>query len=325
MLTRRTTLSTPGLRAKGRIQSSEGEAPDEAPAETPDEASREATDEAPAETPDETPGEAPDGGEAWPEGPEGESARTISRQTLEQTPGRVHHFLRGVGTSVVIRARLAARGYSKTVHAQGWRLLQATSGFFEGAAPGGEADDMAVRKAIVEIDGWDETGFRIINASLRARHPAQHSFLTQGLRAAAGLEAVTGVATLLERLDALEGAPEREGTRAADRAALATLSERGIDGAERRRLRALVARAQGFAERFDEPNERAKAERRMREALAELRLWYEEWSEMARVTFKRRDELIRLGLASRRIRRGAGEPDSGGGPAGEPEPEGAAV
>jgi hypothetical protein len=257
----------------------------------------------------------------WPTPPEQTAPSgvepSVSRQTLEQTPGRVHQFLRGVGTSGAIRAKLAPRGYSKRVHAQGWRLLQNTSGFFEDGAPGGDADDASVRKAIDEIDAWDEAGFRIINASTRVRHPPQHAFLTQGLRASSGAEAVTGVATLLDRLDALEGAPEREGSREADRAALATLADRGIDAAERARLRALISRAQAFAERLDGPSEQAKAEERMREALVGLRLWYEEWAEIARVTCKRRDELIRLGLASRRPRQGAGGPDDD--PADEPE------
>jgi hypothetical protein len=40
--------------------------------------------------------------------------------------------------------------------------------------------------------------------------------------------------------------------------------------------------------------------------LVELRAWYEDWSEMARVTFKRRDHLLRLGLAQRKVRRKVG-------------------
>ncbi|HEU4406834.1 MAG TPA: hypothetical protein VFS43_16320 [Polyangiaceae bacterium] len=337
MLTRRTILSAPArlapvvTTAKPPPCSTEGAKADRPAAPSPAKAApggRASRRKAAAERPASPASEGSDGGppsEPPSEGGADEGAwPSVSRQTLEQTPGRVHQFLRGVGTSASIRAQLTARGYSKKVHAQGWRLLQATSGFFDDGATDGEADDTAVRAAIAEIDAWDEPGFRIINASLRARHPAQHAFLTQGLRASTGAESVTGVAALLDRLDALERAPEREATRKADHAALATLADRGIDARERKRLRALVERAQDFAERFDNPSERAKVEKRMREALLELRLWYEEWSEMARVTFKRRDELIRLGLASRRPRRGASSPGEG---EGEPdvEPEGAAV
>lgn len=38
------------------------------------------------------------------------------------------------------------------------------------------------------------------------------------------------------------------------------------------------------------------------ETLVALREWFEEWSEIARACVSRRDYLIRMGLASRRIR-----------------------
>lgn len=251
--------------------------------------------------------------------------RATSRQTLDQTPSRVHQFLQGVGTKNSIRSQLSTRGYTAKVHARGWRLLEATSGFFEDGVTDGEADDSAVRDAIIEIDAWDEPGFRVINASLRARHPAQHAFLTQGLRASTGAESVTTVTTLLDRLDDLESSPEREATRQDDHAALATLSERGIGKEERERLRSLVKRAQDFAEHFDSPAEQARREKRMHDALIELRLWFEEWSEIARVTLKRRDELIRLGLASRRPRREPSAPGEGDEGDEEGEVDGAGV
>jgi hypothetical protein len=298
MLTRKTMLSTPAQPAPT--------APAEGPREGPD-------DDPPPESPAENATEA--------------ALLATSRQTLDQTPARVLQFLQGVGTKNSIRAQLWARGYTAKVHARGWRLLRATGGFFDDDTDhkdDGEADDAAVRNAITEIDAWDEPGFRIINASLRARHPVQHTFLTRNLKSGTGAEAVNTVATLLDRLDALEGSPDREPTRQADHAALATLAERGIDKEERTRLRSLVERAQAFDEHFDDPAKRAENEKRMREARVELRLWFEEWSEIARVTLKRRVELIRLGLASRRPRRAAGEPGDDGDDD-EGEVDGAAV
>jgi hypothetical protein len=38
----------------------------------------------------------------------------------------------------------------------------------------------------------------------------------------------------------------------------------------------------------------------VRQALVEQRQWFEEWADVARSVIKRRDQLIRLGLASRR-------------------------
>ena len=57
------------------------------------------------------------------------------------------------------------------------------------------------------------------------------------------------------------------------------------------------------------------SEEEQREALLKLKSWYGEWSEMARAVIGRRDYLIRLGLAKRKVskkkpgRRGPGEGD----------------
>ena len=53
------------------------------------------------------------------------------------------------------------------------------------------------------------------------------------------------------------------------------------------------------------PNEAAREERERTEAelvagLTRLRAWFEEWSGVAKVAVKRRDYLIRMGLAARR-------------------------
>jgi hypothetical protein len=106
---------------------------------------------------------------------------------------------------------------------------------------------------------------------------------------------------LLDRLDALEGAPEREATRAADKAALETLAQRGIDAAVRGHLRALVEQA-GVAHDPVPAPERPMAEDR-EQALRALAAWYADWSETARAAIQRRDYLVMLGLASRRQRK----------------------
>ncbi|HEU4406320.1 MAG TPA: hypothetical protein VFS43_13730 [Polyangiaceae bacterium] len=266
--------------------------------------------------PPEPEGEAPDeegGGYVDGGGPDDEGERRgVSRQTLERTPGRLLVFLRGVGTQVRIRAKMMKRGYTPAEHARGWALLQASSGRFD-EAPGDDGGDGAVQEAIAEIDAWDEDGMRIVNAALRARHPAQHAFVMRGLKPSTGVESVIGVATLLDRLDALEGAPERGPTRDDDHAALATLAARGVTKAERSRLRARVKQAQALGG-AGAAEQQAEVERRVHAALVEQHRWLEEWSDVARSVIKRRDHLIRLGLASRRPRRGGGA----GGPVGGP-------
>jgi hypothetical protein len=110
---------------------------------------------------------------------------------------------------------------------------------------------------------------------------------------------VLGVATLLDRLDALEKSPERKATRKADQAALDTLTKRGISTAERARLRALVTTATTAAKSEEDASDAAD-DGVPNEALLKLHAWYGEWSEVARAVIKRRDHLIRLGLAKRK-------------------------
>lgn len=228
----------------------------------------------------------------------------ITRTTLDATYGRASTFLRGVGTTEGIRARLASRGYDEDEHARGWSLIHAAAGYeLQGEAKKTSAVDAGVAQAIAELDAWDEPNLRIVRAALTRLHPAAAAFVLDGLEPSTGVSAVLGVKVLLDRLDALQKAPERKATREEDKAALETLARRGIDANERARLRALVARAEGYVATEDGADARsARKEREARtlQALKDLRVWYEDWAEMARVLVTRRDHLIRLGLAKRK-------------------------
>ncbi|MBK9260956.1 MAG: hypothetical protein IPM54_14230 [Polyangiaceae bacterium] len=221
------------------------------------------------------------------------AAQSLSRQTLEETPARVLTFLRGVGTTAVIRTVLAARGYTQEDHAEGWERLHRVAGYGEGKTISMDND---AQKAIAAIDAWDEPTFRVCRAALERLHPDQAAFVFKDLEAATGASSVISVSTFLERLDALENSPERKSSRKADHAALATLSKRGITKEEREKMRKLVETAKGFGPEVT-PDPTAEA----RHAdLAALRAWYDDWSETARTVIKRRDHLIRLGLAKRK-------------------------
>jgi hypothetical protein len=226
---------------------------------------------------------------------------TVARRTLDETPPRALALLTGIGTSRPIHAKLAEVGYTSADHAEGWALLSRTAGYGPGQVL--PTLDPEVREAIVALDDHDEALFAIVAASLRRRHPAQASFVLDGIGPSTGSAAVLGVKTLLDRLEALDCAPAREATRAGDKAALATLAARGIDRAERERLLALVNKAESMSPVDSEaPAARAAREARHLAALVELRAWYEEWSAIARAQIKRKDHLIRLGLAARRSR-----------------------
>jgi hypothetical protein len=227
-----------------------------------------------------------------------------SRQVLEELPTRSLKFLSALSKSAIIHAALAARGYTEPDHQEGWELLLQVTGFRRPRAAAPEST--SARDAAVEIDAWDEPNFRLIRAALDRRHPEQSLFVFEGLAASTGDGAVIGVATLLDRLDALEKSPERKATRKADHAALATLTKRGIGEAERARLRALVVTATTAAKTDDDASDAAD-EAPSNEALMKLHAWYGEWSEVARAVIKRRDHLIRLGLAKRK-KTAKGEP-----------------
>ncbi len=233
----------------------------------------------------------------------------VSRETLETVPTRSLAFLRAVGTTRPIRAALLGRGYSAEDHQEGWRYLHACAGFSEDSGEM-DAEEPTVRDAIAELDGWDESGFRIVRATLERRFPDQAEFVLKGLKPATGAAAVLSVERLLERLDALESAPERKDSRKEDLAALEVLAKRGIDEAKRKRLRELVTTAKSVAPIVQVDPKIAEQEEAARlEALSNLYAWYREWTEVARATIKRRDHLIRLGLASRRTGGEGKEPE----------------
>jgi len=224
-------------------------------------------------------------------------ANSYSRQTLEDTPTRVISFLRGVGTSSVIRGALGARGYSPEDHTQGWELLHKVAGYGGGKDTSTQSE--SVRKAIVEIDAWDEPTFRIANAALERLHPEQAAFVFANLEPATGAAAVLTVKTFLERLTELESGADRQSTRDADHAALDTLARRGITKAERERMQTLLNLAQAL-ESGTLPVD-PTAEARYADLIA-LRAWFDDWSETARAAITRRDHLIRLGLAKRKTK-----------------------
>lgn len=235
-----------------------------------------------------------------------------SRQVLEDTPSRVLQFLGGVGTSPLIRGALGNFGYTAKDHEEGWTLLHHASGYHV-EAPEPPADRPAA-DAIAELDAWDEPNFRLAQAALSRRYPEQEEFVFAGLQAAAGPAAVLSVKTFLDRLDALQGSiagrdHKVKAVKLADAAALKTLSARGITDSERTRLRKLIAAAERGEPPTQAPaDDKSDADARQ-EALSALRAWFDEWSETARVVIKRRDQLIRLGLAQRRSGTGKEEPE----------------
>jgi hypothetical protein len=230
--------------------------------------------------------------------------KTYQQQQVEAAPERALLFLRAVATNQQVRFAMASAGYGDAEQAEGWQLLLAASGYAT-QKPAQDADAVA-RQAIIDLDDWDEAGYRRIHAALERLHPEQDAFVFAGLEANRGPTAVLGVAILLDRLDQLQAGSE------ADRAAIATLEKRGITANVREHLRGLVSVAQA-AKPGDAPVVETVPATQP-QALEALHAWHRDWSETARAVVRRRDHLILMGLAKRRTRKtddsASGEPSS---------------
>jgi hypothetical protein len=223
----------------------------------------------------------------------------VSDSVLAETPARVVRFLGAVARSSRIRTALSTRGYRDEDHQEGWALLHKDAGF-PNPKPATNATTTAAAAA-AELGAWDEPNFRVIRASLARRFPEQGDYVFEGgLAASAGSAAVLGVATLLGRLESLKSATERKATRKQDLASLAMLAQKGYDDVELTRVKALVDLASQAAPVAAPIISQAERDERRATRLL-LRAWFMEWSETARAVITRRQDLIALGLATRRV------------------------
>src|SRR4051812_22102509 len=111
---------------------------------------------------------------------------TPTRTTLEAVPARALTLLGALSRHRELSALLQAAGYTVADQEEGWRLLHISSGYAPSTPVTMAAT--AASEAIVELDAWDEDGFRRIGAALRRLHRPQHDFVFAG-----GLSASTGV------------------------------------------------------------------------------------------------------------------------------------
>jgi hypothetical protein len=236
----------------------------------------------------------------------------VTLETLESIPSRALDFLRGAGRNLAIFAALQQRGYDKLVHQQGWVFLQET-GRTVLASPGKEMDP-AVAAAVARADVLDGDLIKVLTAAWKHRYPEQLKFVVGDMKPSTGMEAVLNCRTIDLGLRAVENGPERASTRQQDAAALAILAQRGLGPSERKELTAVVEMATSTPETLPPtPEQLAAEDEAYVRALGDLWVWYDEWSEIARVVVKRRDRLILLGLAHRKF---------SGKDVEDPEPEG---
>jgi hypothetical protein len=233
-----------------------------------------------------------------------------SDEVLEATPERATKLLTGIGAVATIRTLLFQAGMTNEAITEGRTLLLACLAKPQDLEPERDTDSArAQRAATAELDEWDEPNFGRIGATLQRHFPGAGEYVFRDLKASTGSSAVAGVATLLQRIDALESGSDagRAATKKEDKKAVDLLATRRFDQAERARLAKLVETALGPTAPLDEA---ASGGDERREALTALRGWFDEWAAAARAVVKKKSHLIRIGLANRK----APDPkDKGGG------------
>ena len=224
----------------------------------------------------------------------------ISLRTLEDTPDKAVTFLRTAGTNLGIFAKLQTRGYSKLIHRQGWRYVEATANI---GIVVDESPELApeVIAAIADLDDLDDEWYKILTVSWKYDYREQLEHVVGNRKPARSGASVVNMGAFAGGLNDLESSPEREATRDADKAALELVAPRGMGPKERAMVNELLERAMSAPQaRPLTPEQEEAADLAYVQALGDLRKWYEVWSTIARLVIKRRDRLIQLGLAHRK-------------------------
>lgn len=229
---------------------------------------------------------------------------TVSRETLEKTPGKLLELLRGIGTRPVIFGLLRQHGYTEEEHQRLWDAMHKISGF-KPAKPHNPINAESVA-ATAQLDAGDERLHTVVYASLEHRLPAVHAALLEGLQPGSGMDAVVYTDVLGTRVNQLREGTLPNVTEEEAEQGLAILAARGLDEDAWARLAALVAQAKTAT--IDEAPPPAITRAEQDAALREARAFYDEWSAIARAVITRRDHLILLGLATRRSPKPAGAP-----------------
>jgi len=207
---------------------------------------------------------------------------------------RGYSILRLLSNDPFLRAAMDQAGYTMKDHNEGWTLFLACSGY--DAAPV-EVPVNPARNASAEIAGFAGVMLMRAQGALEHKHAEEEKFVFRGMDLRAGASPIANVTLFLDRLDELESGDNRASTREADHHALFTLERRGITTEVREELRALLVMACSSEFANDTTSEKAEARKK---SLKALRLWLTDWTNTARTVFKRRDQLIRLGIGKQR-------------------------
>ncbi|MFO0558737.1 MAG: hypothetical protein U0269_12040 [Polyangiales bacterium] len=223
-----------------------------------------------------------------------------SDDTLERAPTRVFTMLNGIANNPVALAKLVARGYSESAHAEGWALLAPVAALPSTSKP--IVIDRKAAEAIDFLDQWDNENFPQISSALKRNFPAQRAAVFDNLGVAEGAASVLAIETLLDRLDKLAKGKLTD-DHAKDKEANAYLQKREYSDDVRKSLREKIEQARALpAFSTTDAATIAANDKVRREALLALHQWWTEWATTARKHIKRRDVLINIGIGSRKKR-----------------------
>jgi hypothetical protein len=258
-----------------------------------------------------------------PETPESVALTADEQELL----GKVLKFL--VNISRPPHLAVARReGYTGKEHKEGWRLFKLASGegrsldhLFEESAAGTAAAASAERLRILQdIDAFENTWFPRTRAIIRrvvprARRDAFEAAFFKNLeQQPLGPAVIVSVRTYLSRVEDLAKTGDADAKRVRE-----TLLERGLTDSKVSDIRALLSKLEGTGGGKKagkvSASDLAKAQTDQREALEDLRAWFNDWGTTLRSVFNLRAQ-ITLGLAVlKRTRKGVDEN------VGEEEPE----
>ncbi len=205
-------------------------------------------------------------------------------KTLAQKAEATARLLVGMRLGEVTEA-LAPYGFGPEVIDEGFARLRAlVSARGEIPIPTQERG-----ATLAELES-EYTRWLAIARRVLARQPTERDALVHGLGRTRGGTVILTLTLLLERLDALERGEPPFGPGGPEASAL--LAARGLDDAERKRLRARMGTVCGT---IDIRPARAARERE-EEALDRLWTWYQEWSLLARKAVTSHPARLALGF-----------------------------
>lgn len=208
----------------------------------------------------------------------------VSLETLEASVKKAHEFVYGLIRTPGAMAPMRASGYTQAISDQGFDLIE---NVHQRAAEVVRLETPA-QANIDYLAAWDQDGLALADGALTG-FPEIKKVVLEGLAPTDGVDSVDVVHRLLRRLKALEGTVDGD-------AALARLAAVGLTPEFRAELEERVRIARG-GDSFSGPIVEGNP---YIDALLAVRDWYYEWSTIAHAKIKRREHLIRIGLAERR-------------------------